>query len=213
MSHNNQQTSRLTFKMHAKGQDDKRQQDEHRLQQAREKAQEYRNPSPVIDQAGDEVAELDEFSNVVSKRIEEAMRRGEFDNLRGHGKPMPIDNDPFVPEEQQLVNRILKNNDLTPDWIADRKELFQGIDAWRAEFQRIAGEAHKAWLTATTDERRAQVQQRWEYWLAQWDHEIIEWNKRIGLFNLKQPIRHLEVYKLLLNEELQKVGMQRTLNS
>lgn len=211
MSHNKQQPSRLTFKMHLRGKDDDHQQDEHRLQQAREKAQEYRNPSPVIDQAGDEVAELDEFSNVVSKRIEEAMRRGEFENLRGQGKPMPIDNEPFVPEERQLVNRILKNNDLTPDWIADRKELFRGLEAWRTELQRIASEAQNAWLTATTDERRAQVQQKWDVWVGRWEGEIAELNKRIGLFNLKQPIRHLEVYKLLLDEELQKAGMQRTL--
>jgi hypothetical protein len=209
MSQNNHQPPRLIFRPPAKSASQAS--EEERLRAAREKAAEYRNPKPPVPDDGDRVHAIEEWADLVTKRIDEAMRRGDFDKLSGHGKPMRVDKDPFVPEDQQMAFSLLKNNDMTPTWIADRKDMLRSIEEWRAQFGRIVGEAHSAWIAASSDVRRVQVRQSWERWLARWEDEIVEINRRIALLNLKQPITQLEVYKLRLDDELRKVGMGRTL--
>jgi len=47
---------------------------------------------------------------LAERRIEEAIARGEFDDLPGAGRPLELDDlDPLVPEELRLACRILKN--------------------------------------------------------------------------------------------------------
>ena len=46
--------------------------------------------------------------------IEEAMRRGEFDNLAGAGKPVDLSAYFDTPEEVRLAYSILKNADVLP---------------------------------------------------------------------------------------------------
>jgi isopenicillin N synthase-like dioxygenase len=184
--------------------------EEERLRAALEKAEEYRNPRPSIEE-DDAVTKMDEWADIVSTRIEEAMRRGDFDNLRGHGKPMRVEKDPFVPDEKQMAYQILKENNMAPTWIGERKEMLKAIENWRENFQRISNEAVQAWQAATDDERRVQLRERWTSWIVRWDDELTDLNRRIGTFNLKQPIAHLEIFKLRLDDELRRVGMSRTL--
>lgn len=194
--------------------------EEERLRAAREKASEYRAPKPPLpknpatnaDPADDDgVRPIEEWADVVTTRIEEAMRRGDFDRLSGHGKPMNLAPEPFVPATQQMAYSILKNNDLTPSWIGERKEMLNAVEEWRADFQRVVGEAHSVWVAASSEARRVKIQESWARWLLRWETEIEEINRRIGNFNLKQPITHLEIFKLRLSDELRKVGMTRTL--
>lgn len=214
MSQSNRHATRLIFKPPSRElpKAEPRLSEEERLRLAREKAAEYVNPPIPVDKDGEPITEMDEWADLVSKRIEEAMRRGDFDNLTGRGKPMRVEREPFVPEEQQMAYKLLKNNDMAPNWIAERKEMLRSIENWRAEFQRVAGEAKSAWVAAATDARRVQVRERWERWVSRWEDEIIELNRRIGNFNLIQPVRHLEIFKLRLDYEMRKIGMARTLD-
>lgn len=214
MSENRQQPSRLIFRPQVRAKPQAG--EEERLRAAREKATEYRKPPPSPEEEAakkdEDARSIEEWGDLITQRIEDAMRRGDFDNLRGHGKPLRVDPEPNVPEDMQMAFRILKNNDMAPAWIADRKEMLRAIEAWRAEFQRVTSEAHSAWIAAASDERRAQIYKSWERWLVRWDAEIVEMNRRIGTFNLKQPIARLEIFKLRLDDELKRVGMARTLD-
>jgi hypothetical protein len=185
--------------------------EDERLRAAREKALEYREPKPPVEKKEDRPTTVEEWADMVGKRINEAMRRGDFDNLPGHGKPLKMERDPFVPDDQQMANKILKNNDMTPLWIAERKDLLRAVESWREQFRHVVSQAHANWIAAGSDPRRVQIRQSWERWLVRWEDEIKDLNRRIGTFNLKQPITHLEVYKLQLDNELKKVGMTRTL--
>ncbi len=130
--------------------------DEERLAEAREKAAQYRDPDPhATSQDGEKpkgVREIEAWSDLAGQRIEEAMRRGDFDNLSGRGKPLRDDINPFVPEDQQMAFRLLQNNRLVPDSIAERNEVLRGVAQWRSTLQHITGEAHSAWAAAQTDD-------------------------------------------------------------
>lgn len=192
-----------------------------RLRQAREQAGEYRTqdepPVPatqhaVPDSDQDATPEIDEWRDLVSKRIEEAMRRGDFDNLPGRGKPVDVSRQPFVPEDQLMAFKLLQNNDLTPDWIAERKEVLKGIEAFRAKLHGVAAQARVQWEASADDARRHDVAMTWLRWIARWEADIVEMNRRINTLNLRQPSIHLEVFKLRLDDELRRAGVGRKLD-
>jgi len=78
----------------------------------------------------------------VEKLIREAMDRGDFDNLKGKGKPLDLDAYFSTPENIRMAFSILKSNEFVPEEVEMLKEV-----------------AHlKEQLAATTDEiRRADV--------------------------------------------------------
>ena len=63
------------------------------------------------------------LQSVAEERIQEAIRRGDFDDLPGAGRPLELDDDLLVPIEVRVANRILKNAGLVPVEIYERREL------------------------------------------------------------------------------------------
>ena len=65
---------------------------------------------------------------IVEKKIQEAQRNGEFDNLPGRGKPIEYEEDRHIPEDLRLAYKILKNADCLPPEIEEKKEIRQMED-------------------------------------------------------------------------------------
>lgn len=151
------------------------------------------------------------WNDLISHRIEEANRNGAFDNLRGKGKPLLIDRDPFVPADQQMANDLLKNNNLAPYWISERTAMLETIERFRERFHSTAQRFQQAWLATTEDKKRHHLNESWQRQLSEWGEEIKGLNRRITTLNLQQPIARLEIFKVLLDEELTRAGMKRTL--
>ena len=135
-----------------------------------------------------------EWQDLVSQQIEEAMRAGAFDNLPGKGKPLDLGKNPNAPADMELANKILKDNDLSPGWIADRKEMLAKIDDLR---RRLAD----AW------DRRTPA--RWTADLARFQSEIDDLNPKIATVNLGMAISRLEIFRLSLDYELKRIGASR----
>lgn len=60
---------------------------------------------------------------IAEERIQEAIRRGEFDHLPGAGKPLELDDDRLVPAEVRIAYRILKNSGYVPPEVLERREI------------------------------------------------------------------------------------------
>lgn len=56
--------------------------------------------------------------------LDELVRRaiGDGSNLPNAGKRLDLD-DPYTPDELKLAHKLLKDNDLTPGWILEGREL------------------------------------------------------------------------------------------
>jgi len=63
------------------------------------------------------------FAQIVENRITEAIARGEFDNLPGAGKPLDLDDDLLIPEEERVAFRIMKNAGCVPPEVERLAEL------------------------------------------------------------------------------------------
>ncbi len=66
---------------------------------------------------------MDFFERIAENRILEAIDAGLFDNLKGKGKPLRLDDDSHIPPELRMAYKILKNADCLPPELELRKEI------------------------------------------------------------------------------------------
>jgi hypothetical protein len=81
------------------------------------------------------------FEWLANEQIEEALRRGDFDNLPGKGRPLNLEEDDHIPPDMRMAYHIMKNAGVSPPEISLRKEL----ETIKAELSRAK----------TDEERRA----------------------------------------------------------
>src|SRR5207245_8955229 len=62
------------------------------------------------------------FQDYIEEQIQEAMARGEFANLRGTGKPLNLDDNPYA-GDKSTAYRLLKNEGYAPPEIELLKEI------------------------------------------------------------------------------------------
>jgi hypothetical protein len=60
---------------------------------------------------------------LVEQRIAAAAARGDFDDLDGARAPQELDDDPFVPDDVRVANRILKNAGFVPPAVEQLRAL------------------------------------------------------------------------------------------
>ena len=102
---------------------------------------------------------MDIWQVIADRKIQEAMEEGAFDQLEGAGQPLPEDANPCEDPAQRMAHRLMKNAGVTPEWIAEGREIDR-------EIRRLEG--------VSREERRSR---------------IAALNRRIALFNLKTPVR------------------------
>jgi len=78
---------------------------------------------------------------LVEERIQEALRRGDFDDLPGAGRPLALDDDLLVPPEARIAYRILKNAGFVPPEVLERREI-AGLEASIAGIEDTAARQH-----------------------------------------------------------------------
>lgn len=123
------------------------------------------------------------FDRVVEDLIQEAMSKGQFDNLEGKGKPLSHaqSQNPYVDFTQHKINKILLDNGFTPEWITLKKEIridIKDLEEVLTEYRSYIGEVPLN--DADTDE--------WSTVLKRLEYRETEINKKIDKYNLITPI-------------------------
>ena len=60
---------------------------------------------------------------LAERRLQEAVSRGEFDDLPGQGRPLDLDEDPLIPEDLRLAYRILRIAGFIPPEVQHLNEI------------------------------------------------------------------------------------------
>ncbi|MBW2709101.1 MAG: DUF1992 domain-containing protein [Deltaproteobacteria bacterium] len=63
------------------------------------------------------------FQKIIEKRIQDAQRNGDFDNLPGKGEPINLEDDRNIPEDLRLTYKILRNANCLPPELQLKKEI------------------------------------------------------------------------------------------
>ena len=63
------------------------------------------------------------IDQIAERKINEAVERGDLDNLPGSGRPLRQDEDLLVPEELRVTYRLLKNAGYLPPDVELRRDI------------------------------------------------------------------------------------------
>jgi hypothetical protein len=66
---------------------------------------------------------MDPLSFIAEQKIAQAMQERDFNSPKWKNKPLPLDDDRFVPDDLKMAYKILKNSGYLPPEIEDRKEV------------------------------------------------------------------------------------------
>ena len=147
---------------------------------------------------------LNAWQDLITEQLDEAAAKGAFENLPGKGQPLRLNRFPNEPDDMRMANKLLKDNDLTPTWIGDRKELLAEIESLRTEMER-RWELMRVGAEAAGSEREA-FARSWRRSVRDWEARIDELNRRIVSLNIALPIWRMELHRLRLDEELKRIG-------
>ncbi|MEM6281864.1 MAG: DnaJ family domain-containing protein [Chloroflexota bacterium] len=134
----------------------------------------------------------DMYLSPIEQAIRQAMRDGLFDNLPGEGKPLNLNgsDDPNTPDDMRLAYKIMKDNDVVPDWMMLSELLDQQKKKIHYELRRGLRAYNGAIHDAERDGdlgRRHRANQTWERLLSTF-HEVIEhYNRNVLTYNIKAP--------------------------
>jgi hypothetical protein len=92
---------------------------------------------------------VDALQLLAESKIRAAMAEGQFDDLPGHGKPLPLEDLSRVPPELRMGYKLLRNAGCLPPELEARKEAARlgtliaatGDEAERARLSRLRAEA------------------------------------------------------------------------
>ena len=89
------------------------------------------------------------LEKALEEQIQRAMSEGKFDNLKGAGKPLNLDDYFATPEDIRVGYTVLKNNDFVPPEI----ELLKEIGVLREKIKESADERERKSLTKNLNEK------------------------------------------------------------
>ncbi len=75
---------------------------------------------------------------LIDEQIQDAMRKGHFADLPGQGKPLKLDDDTHTPEHLRMAHKLMRDNNIVPDWMNQGKELDAAREKLLAEVKRAA---------------------------------------------------------------------------
>ena len=93
------------------------------------------------------------IESAIEKKIQEAMARGEFDNLSGSGKPLDLEAYFNTPEDLRMAFAMLKSNDFVPKEV----EMFREISELDERIKACSDDREGASLSAQREERRLKL--------------------------------------------------------
>ena len=139
-----------------------------------------------------------EWRDLIEQQIQEAMAQGAFDNLRGKGKPLDLNRNPYADPAQDMEYGLLKNNGFAPEWIERDKEIRRELDIARQRLQ-VAWQHYQA-----NPDREA----TWRTTVAHFEECLARLNRKIDDFNLIVPIVSSQRPRLHLADELDRLQDQ-----
>jgi DnaJ family protein C protein 28 len=143
----------------------------------------------------------------VDAAIQEAMARGDFDNLSGKGRPLVWDTE--RDDDRWLADHLLKNAGYRPDWL----ERAEAIDAERLAIANLLAD-HVAWHRAhAAAEPEAALRHAADAVARRYRERAERLNREVERHNLAAPHEALQRRKAPLQRELdafyRRLGLPR----
>ena len=136
----------------------------------------------------------------IEDQIQAAQQNGQFDNLRGQGKP-------FTHLDTDALEQLVKEQGFRPHFVELDAEIRTKIEIARQGVRRTYEWVMQARGGGGVD--RHYAQDEWRKALHIFDQRLAEINQLIKTFNLELPeaLRHSQKFPVKRDEELQRLGL------
>jgi DnaJ homolog subfamily C member 28 len=139
------------------------------------------------------------FDRVVEDLIQEAMSKGDFNNLSGAGKPLKDlqSQNPYVDFTTHKLNKILFDNGFVPEWITLQKEIRESIESIHELLRVKRAKFHFPLLK--------HEELSWQRIVKDLEVTIKGINKKIDNFNLLVPVLDKQMVHVQLDRIAEKI--------
>ncbi|XP_058800375.1 dnaJ homolog subfamily C member 28 [Phymastichus coffea] len=134
------------------------------------------------------------MDRLVEDLIQESMNKGEFNDLKGMGKPLKQDTcgqNPYVDFVTHKLNQVLLDNGFTPEWIQLSKEIRQDTETLKKQLEETRNKLGDMPLSYHDEEK-------WKNTLQDVIKEVKRINKNIDKYNLIVPILQKQMLQINL---------------
>jgi len=125
---------------------------------------------------------MKDWESLADELAKQIVGDGRSTDLKNSGKRLNLNDDPYTPDDLKLANKLLKDNDLAPSWIAESKDL---VGVREKLITRVRAALTGGALPETLNA------------------EVSAFNKRVLSFNLKAPqgVDHKRMIDLRMEQE------------
>lgn len=157
--------------------------------------------------------ELSRWETLTDRLLKDAMTDGRFSNLAGEGKPLNLEDNSHTPPELRLAHKLLKDNDLAPDWIIAGKSIEQRREKLSAQIAK----AYRVYLGTLGDagrdpvngaQRREQAEHVWRQAVAGFEKTADRLNSELLSYNLKIPPGIMQKTRFNVAQEIKRLQQQ-----
>lgn len=129
-------------------------------------------------------------------QIQDALNRGEFENLPGSGQPLKLDDNPFT-QPTALATDLLKQNGFSLPWIEQKRDIETAVA--QAEKKLLL-----VWERFDGTERS---KAKWQQAKEEFSVTISQINKKILTFNLKAPAPQLHIHAINIDDRIRSIQL------
>ncbi|XP_039479114.1 dnaJ homolog subfamily C member 28 [Drosophila santomea] len=149
------------------------------------------------------------IDRVVEDLIQEAMSKGDFNNLNGSGKPLSSaqSQNPYLDFTTHKLNKIMLDNGFTPEWISLGKDIRDAVAQLKTKL-RQERKYYGEWPLQRDEDLAA-----WKVFSRNHQDDVQQLNKLIDKYNLIVPILENQFFRLHLDRMAEPIfkdpGLQR----
>jgi hypothetical protein len=149
---------------------------------------------------------LQQRQTYIDQELQKAIGNGDVSHLNGAGKPLAIDDDVHTPAEMRSAYKILKDNDLQPDWIMLNKDIEKALQVFQQQLSQAWGQFERRQRIAVSPRARRKAEQRWAIQKVQLQDALERLNRKILTYNLKVPPGVAHKTPLNLDREIKRLS-------
>ncbi|XP_034100834.1 dnaJ homolog subfamily C member 28-like [Drosophila albomicans] len=151
------------------------------------------------------------IERVVEDLIQEAMSKGDFNNLNGAGKPLSTAQmqNPYLDFTTHKLNKIMLDNGFTPEWIMMSRDIREAVQELKQQIRKERS-FYGDWPLTNSDQQAA-----WQSFTQLHEEQVRELNKLIDKYNLIVPILENQFFRQHLDKLAESIfkepNLQRNL--
>lgn len=149
--------------------------------------------------------QLEQRQTYIEQELQKAIGDGNVSHLVGAGEPLEMDDDSHTPQEMRAAYKIMRDNDLQPEWIMLSKEINKAVESLLEELQLVTMAYKRRMERAASPQASQKAKRRWQNQLTAIENTAEKINRKILNYNLKLPYGVQHKTPLNLDAEIKRL--------